>query len=36
MNISITAGIIVHTVSSPCPSRKNRLVLEENSKEAKP
>jgi len=32
----MTAGIIVQTVSSPCPSRKKRFVLVENRSEASP
>lgn len=36
MNIRIIAGMIVHMVSSPCPSKKNRFVLEENRSDANP
>ena len=36
MNINIIAGTIVQMVSSSCPSKKNRLVLDETTREARP
>lgn len=36
INIRITAGMTVHMVSSLCPSKKNRFVLEDTISEANP